>query len=132
MRRWKLLAALGLAVVVAAGSFLWLRPNPALRITRENCDRIRAGMTRAEVEAILGPPGDYTTGPTTPKPTSPKWDDQDLLPFFVRLGLGDDPEPATYEDWDCDWANITVSFAANGSVVGAVFTPMTRQRRTER
>jgi hypothetical protein len=39
---------------------LWPRPN---RVTEENCDRIREGMSREEVEAILGPPGDYTTGP---------------------------------------------------------------------
>jgi hypothetical protein len=65
MRRRKLLVALaGLAVVVAAGVIaLWpTRPN---RVTRENYDRIQIGMTRAEVEAILGPPGDYTTRPQT-------------------------------------------------------------------
>jgi hypothetical protein len=36
---------------------------PSDRVTRENYMRIRAGMTQADVEAILGPPGDYTTGP---------------------------------------------------------------------
>ena len=61
MRRRKLIALAGLAVLVAAGAFvLWPRPD---RITRANYDRIRMGMSRAEVEAILGPPGDYTTGP---------------------------------------------------------------------
>jgi hypothetical protein len=58
MRRWKLLAAL--AVVVAAGSVvLW--PGP-VSVTKENYLRIRQGMSRAELEAILGPPGDYRTG----------------------------------------------------------------------
>jgi hypothetical protein len=63
MRRRTLLVVLaGLAVVVAAGVVvLW--PRSVSRITRENCDRIRVGMSRADVEAILGPPGDYTTGP---------------------------------------------------------------------
>jgi hypothetical protein len=62
MRRRKLLVALaGLAVVAAAGAFvLWPRTD---RITRANYDRIRMGMSRAEVYAILGPPGDYTTQP---------------------------------------------------------------------
>jgi hypothetical protein len=62
VRRRKLLAALaGLAVVVGAGVVvLWPR---AERITRENYEAIRLGMTRAEVEAILGPPGDYATVP---------------------------------------------------------------------
>jgi hypothetical protein len=61
MHRRKLLVALGgLAVLVAVGAFVvWPRAD---RITRENYDRIREGMTRAEVEAILGgPPGDYRT-----------------------------------------------------------------------
>ena len=65
MRRRTLLVMLaGLAVVIAAGVVvLWPRPASE-RITRENYDRIRAGMTRAEIETILGPPGDYTTAPT--------------------------------------------------------------------
>jgi hypothetical protein len=63
MRRRTLLVALaGLPVVVAAGAVvLW--PRTPSRITLENCNRIREGMSRAEVEAILGPPGDYRTGP---------------------------------------------------------------------
>jgi hypothetical protein len=64
MRRRSLLVLLaGLAMVVAALEFvLWPRPD---RITHENFDRIRAGMTMADVEAILGgPPGEYRTGPT--------------------------------------------------------------------
>jgi hypothetical protein len=61
MRRRKLLVVLaGLAVVVAVGTVvLWPRPD---RVTRENYDRIRTGMGRAEVEAILGQPGDYRRG----------------------------------------------------------------------
>jgi hypothetical protein len=39
---------------------LWTRSD---RITRQNYDRIELGMSRAEVQAILGPAGDYTTGP---------------------------------------------------------------------
>jgi hypothetical protein len=63
MRRRTLLVALsGLTVVVAAGAVvLW--PRPSSRITKENFDRIQTGMSREEVVAILGPPGDYTTGP---------------------------------------------------------------------
>jgi hypothetical protein len=50
-------ALAGLAVVVV------LRPRPSARLTLENCNRIWQGMSRAEVEAILGPPGDYATVP---------------------------------------------------------------------
>ena len=62
MRRRTLLVALvGLAVVVAAGAVaLWPRPE---RITRENFARLKFGMSRAEVEAILGSPGEFSTGP---------------------------------------------------------------------
>jgi hypothetical protein len=61
MRRLRLLVVLaGLAVVVAAGAFvLWQRPE---RVTKENYDRMQLGMTHIEVEAILGPPGDYRSG----------------------------------------------------------------------
>jgi hypothetical protein len=64
MRRRKLLVTLaGLAVVVAVGVFVpGPSPEPSL-VTRENFDRIKGGMSRADVEAILGPPGDYRTGP---------------------------------------------------------------------
>jgi hypothetical protein len=59
MRRRKLIAAVGLAVLVAVGAFVvWPRPN---RVTRENVSRVEKGMTQAQAEAILGPPGDYTT-----------------------------------------------------------------------
>lgn len=57
-RRWVLVLA-GLAVLAAGAFVLWLQPE---RISQENFDRIRVGMSRAEVEAILGgPPGDYRT-----------------------------------------------------------------------
>ena len=53
MRRRRLLVALaGLAVVAATAVLLWPR-DP---ITWKNFNRICKGMTRAEVEAILGPP----------------------------------------------------------------------------
>jgi hypothetical protein len=65
MRRRTLLVVLaGLAVVVAVGVVaLW--PQAVDRVTKESYDRIHAGMTRTEVEAILGPPGDYSSGPTS-------------------------------------------------------------------
>lgn len=36
-------------------------------ISQFNCDRIKPGMTRAEVEAILGRPADLTVGYTNPE-----------------------------------------------------------------
>jgi hypothetical protein len=63
MRRRKLrwvLAGLTVALVAVWAFVLWPRPD---RVTQENFDRIAEGMSRAEVEAILGPPGDYSSGP---------------------------------------------------------------------
>jgi hypothetical protein len=53
-------AGLVVALLTAGAFVAWPRPD---RITRENFDRIQLEMGQAEVEAILGPPGDYTTGP---------------------------------------------------------------------
>jgi hypothetical protein len=113
MRRRKLLAAkvAGLAVLVAVGAFaLWPRAD---RITRENFDRIQNGMSQAEVEAVLGPPGDYRSGPTYPdiapqpkKGSPPIWwkaNGAQIWVFFDPSGHVDDtfqhfthpPEPNT-------------------------------------
>jgi hypothetical protein len=53
-----------LALAGAAAVALWPRSS---RVTRENFERIRKGMSRGEVEAILGTPGDYRTFPTDDK-----------------------------------------------------------------
>jgi hypothetical protein len=63
MRRRKLLlvlAGLAAAVCVAGAVVVWPLVHP---ITQVNSYRIRERMALAEVEAILGPPGDYCTGP---------------------------------------------------------------------
>jgi hypothetical protein len=61
MRRRTLLVVLAGLSVVCVGGVVLLRPRED-RITRANYDRIEVGMSRADVEAILGPPGDYRTG----------------------------------------------------------------------
>jgi hypothetical protein len=111
MRRRKLLVALaGLAMVVAAGTFiLWpravvLEPRP-LRATRQNYDRIRIGITRAEVEASLGPPGDYTTGPTHPTGRDHGVEGSSLV-------------CASVTQWLTDNGSIVVEFDARGRVRG--------------
>jgi hypothetical protein len=73
------LAGLTLAVLLAVGAFLlWLRP---VRGTRENCDRVREGMSSAEVYAILGPAGDSRTALTEEPLHS---DDFDFDPALVE------------------------------------------------
>jgi hypothetical protein len=57
--------AVVLAGAVAAGAVLFV-PGPS-RITSGNFDLIHDGMTLRELEALLGPAGDYATGPTMPQ-----------------------------------------------------------------
>ena len=59
MRRRKLLVALAVGVVVLVGVAALVAWPWGERITPDNINRIMAGMSRAEVEAILGPPGDF-------------------------------------------------------------------------
>jgi hypothetical protein len=59
-RRLLLIALSGVAVALAVG--VWLL-RPADRVTADNCERIRAGMTAGEVEALLGSPADDEARP---------------------------------------------------------------------
>jgi hypothetical protein len=64
--------SVALLLGVAAWQVFYLPTNP--RITEANFQRIKAGMRREEVEAILGSPGDYRTGPVSylyPPPSVP-------------------------------------------------------------
>jgi hypothetical protein len=58
-------AALQLLAMTAAGFFLVLSANRPGQpgVTRANFARVWPGMSLEEVESLLGPPGDYTTGP---------------------------------------------------------------------
>ncbi len=57
-RRLRVLAEV--AVIVLIAIVFWPRTD---RITEKDFGRIQKGMTLAEVSAILGPAGDYTTEP---------------------------------------------------------------------
>ena len=108
MRRRTVLVVLGgaLAVVVAVGVVvLWPRPE---RITQENYDRIRVGMSRAEVYAVLGPPGDYSTGDA-------KASDLPGPPMLTE----DLRQAISLEEWFGDRAAIGVYFDGAGNVASA-------------
>jgi hypothetical protein len=109
MRRRKLWWVVGLAVLLTVGVFVpGPSPGPSL-VTRENFDRIKGGMKKADVEAILGPPGDHQTGPEDIAASDGLWEDQ--------VKLGDDPIAAERQ-WAGDTCTIRVRFSTSGTVVG--------------
>jgi hypothetical protein len=107
-RRTLLVVVVGLAVVVAAGVVvLW--PSET-RPTEENLRRIREGMTGAEVAAILGPPGDFSTGPVRFRPLTLQDEDSDLRLDREWTWLTD--EGVTFVEFDADGRAQTWSFLA--------------------
>jgi hypothetical protein len=108
MRRRKLLVVLaGLAVVAAAGVVV-LRPRED-RITRANYDRIQIGMSRAHVEAILGPQGDYTTAPV------------EAWGFFAYVSRGATDPGTPMSTWDGDQGSIRLAFDQQDKVAWGDF-----------
>jgi hypothetical protein len=103
MRRRVDALVLGLLVVGLFALLIW--PSPS-RVTQGNFERIKEGMGRADVEAILGHPGDSTTG----------------LTFPIYRELIDDwpPVGTTLIDWTSDSVWITVAFDSSGRVVRCV------------
>jgi hypothetical protein len=145
MRRRTLLVALaGLAVVVAAGVVVaWPRlipiapkrpgripavdrvaapaerpPNPSQASPKlvDNFRRLKRGMSRADVEAILGPPGDFSTHPTAPdyalSGNREMWEDTAGAPATMLVGVMQwrDPKGRLTATWKTDTGGIRVTF----------------------
>jgi hypothetical protein len=110
------MTAAALVVLLAIGAcILWPQPN---RITPQNFDRIRVGMSRGEVVAILGPPGDYTTAPSERdweryRRESVVLDDNWLRAVDDRKLLWSE---SRMETWDSDAASAIVIFDASDRV----------------
>jgi hypothetical protein len=103
MPRWlPVVAVVSVALLlgVAARQVFYLPGNP--RITEANFERIKPGMSRAEVEAILGPPGDYRTQPVSP----------DFLSIPHKLSR---PRHGVF--WHSDEVEISVEFDLDDDVV---------------
>ncbi len=109
------------ALSLAAGAVV---PSPqANRVSEENARRIREGITRAELYAILGPPGDYSTGPTNFKidpwahpPSGVFWGD--------RAECGFDHSEET---WTSDTLYVEIYYDPAGKPMGSYITPLERQ-----
>jgi hypothetical protein len=109
--RWVLAGVAVVALLAVAAVVLWPYPN---RVTRQNFDRIRLGMSLAEVEAILGPPGDYRTGDTVVIAI-----DANRLLTDPSSALRTKPGPATAQPevrkvWEGDKGEIAIYFQAAG------------------
>lgn len=106
----RMLAGLALTLLLAVGAFaLWPRTAAAPGITKENFDRIKAGTSRTEVEAILrGPPRNCTTKRTA----------FELLPTALDVFA---PSPGPPSVWEGDGGMIQVFFDDSGRATAKTF-----------
>jgi hypothetical protein len=113
-KRKRLRVLAGVAVVLAAGTgyLLWPRTD---RITQENFGRVHAGMSRREVEAVLGKPGDYRSGRTS---HDPPW---------IKAAVG---EPLEWVQWEGDAGAALVGYDSSGSVRKELFLAATPLKLT--
>ncbi len=117
MKRY-LLAVLALAALaVASTRVLWPQRD---RVTQENIDRIQAGMSRAEVEAILGPLGDHRTGPTKRRRLEILTRGYEWPPGVTPIS-----NRTSREQWAGDRGDCWVDFGPSG-VIHTAFEPVDR------
>jgi hypothetical protein len=128
VKRWKLLVVLiGLVILVAVGTLAGWPLEGA--ITREKYARIRHGMARAEVVALLGPPGDYSTGPLMMDGNFGVGENVPPIPI-VSLTDVNSFSGSLYMEWLDDTGNISITLEPDGQVWGKGFTPLTRAKQT--
>jgi hypothetical protein len=80
-------------------------------VNRANFDRIQVGMAEAEVEAIMGGPGEELA-----------WLDQEDLAVDERLSLLVRCPPEKLRCWHSAGHQISVSYVATGHVVSKYYT----------
>ncbi len=110
MWRRRLLWLLAGLVLVSAAEFVSIARPPGL--TPESFKRL-PGMSRAEVECLLGPPGDYRSGPT-------------------YYDMGGPPE--RFRDWGhdlwwYDYGTLDVQFDGSGKVQWRFIWPASKVKQ---
>jgi hypothetical protein len=93
------------------------------RIRRSSYDAIQIGMTDAEVEELIGPPGDYFSGPPG-KNYRPEWGWQG-----PRVGEGDMSAVSSEDRWNGDNGGIIVRYDDHRRVVQKTFFESTHKAR---
>jgi hypothetical protein len=117
MMRHKRYLLVALAALAVAGTVAV--PGPRPRFTLADYERVRLGMTKGELEAVLGKSGDYTTGPKV----------------FFHYGyrsegeLPDTEGPQWAEHWEADQGTVMVQFDAASRCRIKTFIPTTRQEQ---
>ena len=124
--RKKILLCIGVAVLVLSGVFLLLRRDKPT-ITEEQVQKIQAGMSLNDVEAILGwSPGNYS-----------RTDDPLPIEFWERPGrtyrdwIADTPETQHTDSIGFDWQEVIIVrvwFDEQGKVIdkassSTIYTP---------
>ena len=118
MRRRTLLRALAIAALALAGALmLWTQP-PA--ITQELAYRIHEGMTRTDVEALLGAAGDYSTGPLVVLQLGGLFDP------IVYAQVMSAPDYGSASLWVTDTGFVEIRFDEDNRVTSCLFSPLLR------
>jgi hypothetical protein len=119
--RW---ALAGLALLAAGAFVLWPQALPPSRVTRENFDRIRIGMSWAEVKSILGPSGDYATGEAVNDENDEKGD-------LEYKGSGSSTMSSWHQEW---WWDDRMAIRLSSETVGGdvVYAACWKVKRVDR
>jgi hypothetical protein len=106
-RKRKIVPYILVALALVASVISWLLLTPLVRITPENCARIKPGMTQQDVEGILGgPPGMYDG--------LGEFQFVDAHPAGKGAGL----------EWTARDGDVVIVFDKNGQVAKSTFYPI--------
>jgi hypothetical protein len=125
VRRRKLLVVLASAIATLLAASIFVMEVRRPQVSPENCRRITANMTHSEVEAMLGPPGDYTTGPVEDVGTSPEIAEPlQISPDLSERKVSWQSDRTVY--WHGDNGIIQVSFDPTGHASYKCFVSATK------